>query len=352
VTPPRVGKPAGRSSLHAEPMRESAARHDGPDPIEHCLIFESAGMRRAVELAQRLAPTMLPIFLAGETGTGKEVLARAIHRWSGRARGLVAFDCGSLPPEMLPARLFGHRRGAFTSAVESVSGLFEQADGGSLFLDELGSLSIASQGPLLRVVEDGEVWRLGDASPRHVSVRLIAAAQEDPVTLVETGRLRRDLQHRLTGGVIYLEPIRERPEDLEALAHHFALSGGRVLGAGALAALRRHDWPGNARELRHVIRRAMALQAIGPLQGGTLLEAILLGRSGRRPDRDDGHLAGVLLERARLEEVCRRHAGVAQLIMAELGLARATLYRRLEEYGLSLRDFRLPGRTARCLTKP
>lgn len=303
---------------------------------EPVIIAESAAMRRAVALAQRFAPTTLPILLVGETGTGKEVLAQAIHRWSHRKGQLVDVDCGALPPGMVVAELFGHRRGAFTTAIDSMPGLIEQAAGGTLFLDELASLPVDGQTALLRILETGEVRRVGDRTKLRIDLRLVAAVQEgEPRT--GAVQVRHDLYHRLTGTVIRLSPLRERPEDLLPLAQHIAGAQDRRLPESCRVLLQRHSWPGNVRELRNVVFRAAAISDGPVITAAAVAEALDMGGGStaaahvERLNADSG--------RRTLEALCRRHQGRAIPIASELGIGESTMYRLLKRHGLRLRDY-------------
>jgi transcriptional regulator with PAS, ATPase and Fis domain len=278
--------------------------------------------------------------LVGETGTGKEVLAQGIHRWSGRRGELVDVDCGALATGMVVAELFGHRRGAYTTAVDSMPGLLEQAAQGTLFLDELASLPAEGQAALMRVLETGEVRRVGDRAKQHVDIRLLAAVHDDIGAPGGLGRLRSDLFHRLAGTVIHLPPLRDRTEDLLPLARHLAAAQGRSVPDSVLGLLERHHWPGNVRELRHVIARAASLSDTRELGAGHFAEALDLGVR-RPPARMDPNVlfrqSGLAAEHRRLLELCQRHEGKPDAIAAELGVSRSTLFRRLREAGISLR---------------
>lgn len=318
-------KPSDRLTLRS-PDRPTHRPSDRPTAI----IALSPSMRRAVETARRFAALDLPILLVGATGTGKEVLAQAIHRWSGRKGELVDVNCGALPPHTAARELFGHRRGAFTGAVEDTGGLLEAASGGTLFLDELGALAEDTQVQLLRVVETAAFRRLGDSGKRTVAVRYLGALQELP------GGLREDLRHRLSGGVIKLDPLATRPEDLWPLAEQFAAVLERTLSAHILPVLERHSWPGNARELRQVIARAAALQEEGPLAVAAVLEAIDLGATTSAQSPGPGNAVGGAWSHTELVELCRIHDYDSERLMRVLGVSRSTLYRRLKEAGLRL----------------
>lgn len=282
----------------------------------------------------RFAPTPLPILLVGETGTGKEVFARLIHAASGRPGILVDVNCGALPREMVESLLFGHRRGAFTGAVEHVSGFIEQAAAGSLLLDEILSLPMEAQPKLLRVLEGGETRRLGEAGKRRVDFRVIATAQEDLATRLGNQSFRLDLYHRLAGVLIGLPPLRERPEDLVPLAEQFARGHQRRLGNGVAPVLHAHGWPGNVRELRAVIDRASYVSPPGELSALALEQAIRL----QPHEPSVGRTAQRVQDHATLRSICAAHGWDRQRIAAALGVSQATLYRRLRAAGLSLRS--------------
>ncbi|MDH4348375.1 MAG: sigma 54-interacting transcriptional regulator [Gemmatimonadota bacterium] len=357
------GRTVGRSD--GRTVGRSDGRTDGPT-----IIAVSSVMRRAVELARRLAPSASPVLLVGATGTGKEVLAQSIHYWSGRAGPMVDLDCGAVPSSMAVNQLFGHVRGAYTGAADSAKGLVASADRGTLFLDELTNLSRRGQAALLRVIETGEVRPLGGIQKQPVDFRLVAAVQDSVWAARESGRLREDLFQRLATWVIRLPPLAERPDDLVHLAEYFAALKGRRLVAGATAILEAYAWPGNVRELRGVIDRACFLARDHELGPAALAEALALGADGRtvgrsggrtggRSDgraggRSDGRAGGQQTrgdgeqaerdgERERIVDLCRRFDGDPGLIAAALGLSRATLYRRLRKLSLTLHQ---------CLTGP
>ncbi len=306
------------------------------------IIGVSVAIRRAVGLVERYAPTTLAILLVGATGTGKELFARHIHHRSGRRGELVDVDCGALPRDMIEGLLFGYRRGAFTGAVEERAGLVEAAHAGTLFLDELTSLPEDGQRKLLRVLECSEVRRLGETRKRCVDLRLVAAAQDDvPVRLVQ-GALRRDLYERVSGVVIHLPPLAQRPEDVGPLARHFAALQRQALDPEAEQVLEQHTWPGNARELRKVIERAGPMVSNGTLPRWALLEAIALGS----PDSVGQH-RGVDVER--LRQLCETHnCDVSAMARAE-GLSRSGMYARLKRSGVSMGQLR---KSIPCSVRP
>ncbi len=235
------------------------------------LIGRSRAFMQAAMLLRKAAATQVTVLLTGETGVGKERFARALHALSTRSdKPFVAVNCAALPGELIESELFGAEKGAFTGASAARPGRFERADGGTLFLDELGELPLAAQAKLLRVLQVGEVERLGSTQPRRVDVRVVAATNVDLEAAVAQGRFRRDLMYRLNVYPIRIPPLRERPEDVEPLAQHLvrhfaARHGKRVPGLTdrALDALRQHDWPGNVRELENLIERGIILALPG-----------------------------------------------------------------------------------------
>jgi DNA-binding NtrC family response regulator len=260
--------------------------HNGEDTI-----FRSPRMVELVRIAERLAATTLPILITGETGTGKEVIARMIHDRSLASRGpFVAFNCSAMPRELVESQLFGHRRGAFTGALDSFPGVIRAADRGTLFLDEIGDLEPATQPKLLRFLESGEIHPVGDVRPQKVPVRIIAATNTDLRDLASQGRFRSDLFYRLGVARIEMPPLRERKDEIPALASlfltRFARECGRTnlhLGDDLMAALLLYDWPGNIRQLANEIRRAAAMASDGQTLTAADLSAEVAERWNTRP---------------------------------------------------------------------
>lgn len=304
-------------------------------PRPECPIMgQSEPILRALERAERFATSSLPVLLVGATGTGKELFARYIHQLSGRSGDFIDINCGALPRDMVESLLFGHRRGAFTGAIEDTVGLVTHASGGSLFLDELGSMPPEGQAKLLRFLENGDVRRLGESRNRRVEARLVAAVQEDIGVRLERGEFREDLYHRVCGVIIHLPALRDRPGDPCLLASHFSARHGRVLGMGAVAVLEQHHWPGNVRELRSVIERAVRLTEQPEIDARCLVEAIDGG-----PARWKNRAAATSAERDRAEllAVSAANGWDVNRIAASLGVSRATLYRRLKASSIELR---------------
>jgi two-component system response regulator AtoC len=244
----------------------------GAGAVHDLVVCESREMRDLLELASRVARHSTTVLITGESGTGKEVLARAIHRMSPRSeRSFVAINCAAIPEHLLEPELFGHVRGAFPGATNDRPGLFELAHEGTLLLDEVGDVPLELQAKLLRVLEEGEVRRVGGREPRKVDVRVIAATAKALEQAVEQSEFRADLFYRLNVVRLHLPPLRERPDDVPALLTHFARQAAQRLGhpvsvtPAALTALTHHTWPGNVRELRNAVERAAVLGGDRPL---------------------------------------------------------------------------------------
>jgi DNA-binding NtrC family response regulator len=253
-------------------------------------------MLELIGVAARLATTDLPVLITGETGTGKEIVARLIHRLSTVADGpFVPFNCSALPRELVESQLFGHRKGAFTGAVDSFPGVIRAADRGTLFLDEIGDLDLTTQPKLLRFLESGEIRPVGDVAVRHVSCRIVAATNANLDFLTAEGRFRQDLYYRVGVASIALPPLRERKDEIPALARlfieRFAVDCGRQdirLSDEFIAALLMYDWPGNIRQLANEIRRAVAMATDGQaLRASDLAVGIAHAWTSRSADVED-----------------------------------------------------------------
>jgi DNA-binding NtrC family response regulator len=300
------------------------------------LIAASATMRPVLQLMERVAPSDANVLITGEHGTGKEVIAQWIHAASGRAaRPLVAVNLGGLSENLFESEMFGHVKGAFTDARTDRIGRIELAEGGTLLLDEIGTLAMRQQAKLLRVIETGEVERVGASRSRRIDVRLLSATNADLRAEVAEGRFREDLLFRLNTIEIHVPPLRERPEDIPVLADHFLqryagryrkpLSG---FEPEALLTLETHPWPGNVRELDHTLERAVLLA-----QGNAIRNADLGLRGSGSPARlEDLPLEEV--ERVLIRKALERHGGNVSQAAKVLGLSRSALYRRLQHHGL------------------
>jgi DNA-binding NtrC family response regulator len=313
------------------------------------IIGVSPAIKRARELVERFAATSLPIFLVGATGSGKELFARHIHVASRRRGELIDVNCGALPQELAESLLFGHRRGAFTGAVESVTGHLERADSGTLFLDEVLHLSLSAQVKLLRVLETGEVQPLGAGRKHRVDFRVVSAAQEDTPQRLDSGTFRHDLFQRLAGIVIDLPLLADRPEDIVPLAEHFASLQRQILEPGTEQVLYSYSWPGNVRELRLAIERAGCLVENGTLPPNALRDAIALGvpkdrrsagrsiNEGRRATDGQVNVSHNLRHQLAVFE---SHGRDARRAAAELQISLSTFYARLKRAGVSVRAVR------------
>jgi two-component system response regulator HydG len=325
----------GRAGADASPPARAAV-----DDV----VAESAALRTAVDLASRVAPTRSTVLVTGETGTGKEVIAGLIHRLSPRAGGpLVKVNCAALPETLLESELFGHERGAFTGADRQRIGRFEQASGGTLFLDEVGDMSPATQAKLLRVLQEQEFHRLGGTQVLRTDARIVAATNQDLTERIAVGRFREDLYFRLNVIRIHLPPLRERPEDLMALAQCLLPRFARQLGRpargftrAALDRLRAHTWPGNVRELHNVLERAVLLceepridaADLGDLGGGGVARGL----------RSELPAGGVVLrdvERDLVLEALRRSHWVQKDAAALLGVSRRKLNYMIRRMGIT-----------------
>jgi len=316
--------------------------------IPHPVVFlgHSPAIQQIKQQLQEVAPTLLTVLLLGETGTGKGVAARALHQGSRRrARNFVHLDCSSLPPSLLDSELFGHERGAFTSALCQKPGRIEPAQGGTLFLDEIGELPLEGQTRLLRLLQDRIVERVGSSRPLSLDVRVVAATNRDLAQAVKEGAFRADLYYRLHVFPVTLPPLRERLEDIPLLAEYFLGQIADQLGQpparlspAALELLMAHSWPGNVRELEHSLQRAVVLARGGQIQPEHLgLEAQTLAAAPAQPRADFPILPLAEHERRYLAQVLAHTRGVIhgqQGAARLLGIKPTTLRSRLEKLGL------------------
>lgn len=331
------------------------------------LLGCSPQLHALVRRLRRYAQVTAPVVITGETGTGKELAAQALHKAGPRRQGpFVALNCSALTQDLLESELFGHERGAFTGAVQRHRGVFEQAHGGTLFLDELGEMALSSQAKLLRVLETGQLMRVGGEQPQTVDVRLVAATHLPLERLVGDGRFRADLYHRVAVLRLHMPPLRERPEDIPLLAQHFLqqlqqrYSAGELsLSAAAQRLLQSYFWPGNIRELRNVIER-LVVEAQGPVIGTHALQEWVQERqqffhephnSPSFPQEPSmplplpyhcpaaGSVCGLnQLTTADLHRIYQSQGKNLSAMARYLGVHRATLYRCLQRRGLSRSD--------------
>ena len=315
-------------------LREQLAQRSG---IEAVLLGQSAAMQEVRRMILRLAATSADVMIEGETGTGKELVARCLHDHSNRRdRHFVAINCGGLPETLFESELFGHERGAFTSAAKRRIGKIEHANGGTLLLDEIESMPMAMQIKLLRILQERKVERLGSNEETPVNLRVVAATKSDLLALGEQGQFRSDLYYRLNVAVLKLPPLRERREDIPLLFEHFLAQAGQRYGLpvpertpGLMRELLAHDWPGNVREIRNTADRfvlaAGAADAVGP-------EAALTPLSLAQQME--------MVEKTLIEHALRRHQGRMQDVMQQLGTPKKTLYDKLHRHGIDPEQFR------------
>ncbi len=329
------------------------------------VIGTTEPMRRLFSLLGRAAPTEATILLQGETGTGKEAIAEAIHRHSPRSKGpFVVVDCGSIPHELIASELFGHARGSFTGAAVDKQGLIEAANKGTLFLDEIGELALDLQPQLLRVLDRRQVRRVGETYAVDVDIRVVAATHRDLRAMVREGTFREDLYYRLAVVATFVPPLRDRKDDIPMLASWFADRmgrGGWSQSQSLLEQLANHDWPGNVRELRNVVERALSLGTTGAAQflseladsSPGMQKAALIGADDgaqRRPEHASGASAEVLelpfkeakaalvegFERDYLTALLARHRGNISRAAAEAGIDRNYIHRLVKKYNLEV----------------
>lgn len=305
------------------------------------MIGATPAMQKVRTLIERVAPTGSTVLILGETGTGKELVARSLHEQSSRAdMPFVAVNCGALPETLIESELFGHRKGAFTGAEEHRVGLFEVAHGGTIFLDEIGELPKAMQAKLLRVLESGEIRRVGENKPVMTDVRVVCATHRDLPGMVAAGDFREDLMYRVNTFEITLPPLRERLDDIPELARHLLSRHRRSakeaelgIAEDAIAALRSHVWPGNVRELANVIEHATILCDDGIIRREHLPQRFdtrqLVGAARQKP----GPMSLRDMEIEAIHDALERHGGNKPRAADELGISLKTLYNKLNQTG-------------------
>jgi DNA-binding NtrC family response regulator len=300
------------------------------------IITANAKMHDVLRVIDRVAPTDSSVLILGDSGTGKELVARAVHERSPRAgQAFVPIHCGALPREVLESELFGHEKGAFTGAINAKPGLMELADGGTLFLDEIGEMEPDSQVKLLRVLESRAFFRVGGTRPRTIDMRLVAATNRDLAEAIKANEFRQDLYYRINTITVSLPPLRERPEDIRLLVEHFleqnSVYGRKRLGPAVLEHLERYEWPGNVRELQHAIQRAVILSTGDEVQLDDLPADVRGGQASVAPA--SGSLEEV--ERLHIIATLRQVGGHRAKAATLLGIDPKTLYRKILGYGIS-----------------
>ena len=322
---------------------------------KHEIVWQGDTMRGLMAQVERVAASETRVCILGETGTGKELVARTLHERSPRAGApFVTLNCAAVPAELIESELFGHEKGSFTGAAGRHLGKFEQAQRGTIFLDEIGDMPVAMQAKLLRVLEEGEVERIGGERATTVDVRVIVATHRDLEAQVRDGKFRQDLFHRIYVFPLRLPPLRERREDIPTLIKHFAQQVTATNGwkpaqfaADAIAALQRHTWPGNVRELRNTVERLILLATSNDVTAETVAQA--LPASGVTPPDSTSSSVGPLAERVRhfekqtiLTELKRNHFQISNTARA-LGLERSHLYKKAEQVGIDLKTVKNDG---------
>jgi transcriptional regulator with GAF, ATPase, and Fis domain len=344
----------------AEADKQSLLRCLGRTELADTIVGANGRLRPVMERVELVSRSDVPVLLLGETGSGKEVIARAIHARSARAAGpFIRVNCGAISPDLIDSELFGHEKGSFTGAISTRRGWFERADGGSLFLDEIGELPLAAQVRLLRVVQEGVFERVGGEHTLTVDVRIVAATHQDLATMVQDGSFREDLWYRIAVFPIVLSPLREHPEDIAALAEHFAHRAAVRFGFALqrpapqdIALLTNYAWPGNVRELAAVIDRAAILGAGKSLEIAKALGVMTHGRptpqtTGRVPAAPlPGAPAPLPLEAAMKQHIEAALAMTCGRIEGPYGAARLldinphTLRGKMRKLAIDWRQFR------------
>ena len=318
---------------------------------KHTMVWTGDTMRRVIAQIERVAASESRVCIYGETGTGKELVARTLHDKSHRASGpFVTLNCAAVPAELIESELFGHEKGSFTGAAQRHNGKFEQAHRGTLFLDEIGDMPLAMQAKLLRVLEEGEVERIGADKPTKVDVRVVVATHRNLEQLVESGGFRRDLYHRVVVFPLTLPPLRDRCEDLPVLVEHFeqqvsAQNGWKPVSfsSTAIEALKGYAWPGNIRELRNVVERLLLL-ADGEVTAEDVGMALPANQNRSSLQSNSGATAGPLSQRVLAFEKdtvlaeLQRHGRHVTNTAKALGLERSHLYKKCQQLGIDLQN--------------
>jgi len=339
----QVNRAVERSALQKqnEALREQLVDVSGFEGV----IGTSPAMRKVIQTARQVAPSDIPVLIQGESGTGKELIARAIHNNSRRRKArLVAMNCAGFSPTILEDELFGHVRGAFTDARPDRPGRFEHANGGTLFLDEIGDMPQEMQAKLLRVLENGEVVRLGSNEPIRVDVRLVSATNKDLDQMVADRQFREDLYFRIKGATIHIPPLRERREDIPLLIHYFLQQAAEKYGKPieglepeVQQVLMSYGWPGNVRQLRNVLENMVVMSTRPKLGLDTLPAEVRPSRGAESSVGGMKNLVGISIEQAEKELIrntLEMTEGNREQAARILGIGERTLYRKIKEYGL------------------
>jgi DNA-binding NtrC family response regulator len=323
-----------------------------PQPKQRRIVAESEAMRQALRAVEVVAPTPASVLITGETGVGKEVIARAVHALSRRAdRIFLAVNCGAIPENLMESALFGHEKGAFTDAVQAREGLFERTSDGTLFLDEVDCLPLPAQARLLRVLQEGEYERVGGHHTRYTDARIVAASNSELERLVADGRFRQDLYYRINVVPIHIPPLRERPDDISALVTHFLkrlaekYTGPRkVLSERAWATALSYSWPGNLRELENVLERAYLFAS------GSLIDDIPVKPRGAGEDAFTGTLreakkrAAMAVEARVMEDALARARGNVSAVARQMGITPRAVHMKLRSHGIEAAAYRVRNR--------
>jgi two-component system nitrogen regulation response regulator NtrX len=340
-----------RNALEFRGLSESVKELRSEVESRHEMVGTSFQIRQVLERVERVAPTDARVLITGENGTGKELVARAIHRLSQRAEGpFVEVNCAAIPSELIESELFGHIKGSFTGAVSDRAGKFEQADGGTLFLDEVGDMSLAAQAKVLRALEQGVVTRVGGAKAIRVDVRVVAATNKDLPAEIEQGRFREDLFYRLNVVPIHVPPLRERREDIPMLVRHFVDHMARTdrvtprrFSDDAVRGLAALDWPGNVRELRNTVERLLILSGGDQVRGEDV--ELLVGSGGGASGLGAELLTAATFgdfkehaERAFILQKLRENDWNVSETARKIDMPRSNLYKKIEKYRMVRED--------------
>jgi two-component system nitrogen regulation response regulator NtrX len=344
----RVLLTARNASSHIQ-LQEENTRLKQSIESHYEIVGESPAIRSLLQMIEKVGPTPARVLITGENGTGKELVARALHRRSPRAhRPFVEVNCAAIPGELIESELFGHMKGSFTGAIADRAGKFEQADSGTLFLDEVGDMSLAAQAKVLRVLEDGVLTRIGGSRPVAVDVRVIAATNKNVETEIASGRFREDLYYRLNVVPITVPPLRERRQDIPLLVRYFAATIAGREGApvrkfreDAIQRLASHDWPGNVRELRNTVERLLILSSSSEISAEDVNALVSRARDAQATPEANAFTAPTFeqfkeqAERAFILAKLRENEWNVSETARALDMPRSNLYKKIERYALT-----------------